>query len=159
MSISSNEAALLRSVCDKSAADLGFALSRADEREPVHAGRRWRNRMAKSRSRRAQVRDQVRAKHAPPSASSIGGKSRMALGSRTLTKLNGPAAEDVISQRGRPENKPFLLQVDRQTKSSFATYAAAEKAALVIKKNFPVVRVAIHDSITFVNKIIELAKT
>jgi hypothetical protein len=64
----------------------------------------------------------------------------------------------VISQRRRPENGQFLLQVDRQTKASFSSYEAAEKAGLVIKKNFPVVRVAIYDSVTSVNKIIEPAK-
>jgi hypothetical protein len=35
---------------------------------------------------------------------------------------------------------------------------AAEKAGLVIKKNFPVVRVAIYDSVTSENKIIDPAK-
>jgi hypothetical protein len=59
--------------------------------------------------------------------------------------------------RRRPENGQFLLQVDRQTKASFSTYEAVEKAGLVIKKNFPVVRVAIYDSVTSVNKIIEPA--
>jgi hypothetical protein len=66
--------------------------------------------------------------------------------------------EEVISQRRRPENGQFLLQVDRQTKASFSSYEAAEKAGLVIKKNFPVVRVAIYDSVTSVNKIIEPGK-
>jgi hypothetical protein len=84
----------------------------------------------------------------------------MALRSKTLTKPNGAEepAEEVISQRRRPENGQFLLQVDRQTKASFSTYEAAEKAGLVIKKNFPVVRVAIYDSVTSVNKILEPAK-
>jgi hypothetical protein len=48
--------------------------------------------------------------------------------------------------------------VDRQTKASFTTFEAAEAAGLVIKKSFPVVRVAIYDSVTCVNKIIEPAK-
>ena len=83
----------------------------------------------------------------------------MALRSKTLSKPNGSEepAEEVISQR-RPENARFLLQVDRQTKTSFSTYEAAEKAGRVIKKNFPVVRVAIYDSVTSENKIIEPAK-
>jgi hypothetical protein len=67
-------------------------------------------------------------------------------------------AEEVISQRRRPENGQFLLQVDRQTKTSFSTFEAAEKAGLVIKKNFPVVRVAIYDSVTSENKIIDPSK-
>ena len=73
-----------------------------------------------------------------------------------LTKPNDqeePAHE--VSQRRRPEGQ-FLLQVDRQTKASFATFEAAETAGLVIKKSFPVVRVAIYDAVTCVNKIIEL---
>ena len=48
--------------------------------------------------------------------------------------------------------------MDRQTKASFSTYEAAEAAGLVIKKNFPVVRVAIYDSLASVNKIIVPAK-
>jgi hypothetical protein len=46
----------------------------------------------------------------------------------------------------------------RQTKASFSTYEAAEAAGLVIKKNFPVVRVAIYDSVTSTNKILEPTK-
>ena len=83
----------------------------------------------------------------------------MALRSKTLSKPNGSEepAEEVISQR-RPENARFLLQVDRQTKTSFSTYEAAEKAGLVIKKKFPVVRVAVYDAISGENKILEVAK-
>ena len=83
----------------------------------------------------------------------------MALRSKTFTKPNGSEepAEEVISQHRRPEGR-FLLQVDRQTKVSFSTFEEAEKAGLVIKKNFPVVRVAIYDSVTSENKIIEPAK-
>ena len=66
------------------------------------------------------------------------------------------AAPETVSQRRRPEAGQFLLQVDRQTKASFVTLEAAEKAGLVIKKNFPVVRVSIYDSITGANKILEL---
>ena len=83
----------------------------------------------------------------------------MALRTKIMTKAPDPEepAQEVISQR-RPENARFLLQVDRQTKTSFSTFEAAEKAGLLIKKNFPVVRVAIYDSVTSVNKIIEPAK-
>jgi len=82
----------------------------------------------------------------------------MALRSKTMTKVDEKPAHEVISQRRRPETGQFLLQVDRQTKASFATFEAAEAAGLVIKKNFPVVRVAIYDAVTCVNKIIEPAK-
>jgi hypothetical protein len=82
----------------------------------------------------------------------------MALRSKIITKADDleKSAHEVISQRRRPETGQFLLQVDRQTK--FSTYEAAEAAGLVIKKNFPVVRVAIYDSLTSMNKIIVPAK-
>ena len=50
----------------------------------------------------------------------------------------------------------FLLQVDRQTKQSYATAEAAEKAGMVIKKGHPIVRVSVYDSVETANKIIEL---
>jgi hypothetical protein len=61
-------------------------------------------------------------------------------------------------QQRRPEQGQFCLQVDRQTKASYATYEAAEQAALVIKKGHPIVRVAIYDTVEHVNKVIELPK-
>jgi hypothetical protein len=84
----------------------------------------------------------------------------MALRSKTMTKSveSEEPAQELFSQRRRPEAGQFQLQVDRQTKGSYGTYEAAEAAGLVIKKNFPVVRVAIYDSVTCVNKIIELPK-
>jgi hypothetical protein len=85
----------------------------------------------------------------------------MALRTKIMTKAQDHSeepAQEMISQRRRPENGQFLLQVDRQTKASFSTYEAAEKAGLVIKKKVPVVRVAIYDSVTSENKIIEPAK-
>jgi hypothetical protein len=60
-----------------------------------------------------------------------------------------------LGQRKRPESR-FCLQVDRQTKASYATYEAAEQAALVIKKRHPIVRVAIYDIVESVNKVIDL---
>ena len=61
-------------------------------------------------------------------------------------------------QQRRAEQGQFCLRVDRQTKASYATYEAAEQAALVIKKAHPVVHVAIHDTVEHVNKVIELPK-
>jgi hypothetical protein len=46
--------------------------------------------------------------------------------------------------------------VDRQTKGSYATYEAAEKVGLVIKKEHPILQVAVYDGVESVNKIIEL---
>ena len=69
------------------------------------------------------------------------------------------AAESVlepITQRKRVDGGRFRLQVDRQTKASYATYEAAEQAGLGIKKEHPILQVAIYDGVESVNKIIEL---
>jgi hypothetical protein len=68
------------------------------------------------------------------------------------------SALEPFGQRKRPEKGQFCLQVDRQTKASYATYEAAEQAALVIKKGHPIVRVAIYDTVECVDKVIELPK-
>jgi hypothetical protein len=75
--------------------------------------------------------------------------------SSTAAMLEGPAQEP-LGRGKRPEKGQFCLQVDRQTKASYATYEAAEQAALVIKKGHPIVRVAIYDTVECVNKVIEL---
>jgi hypothetical protein len=82
----------------------------------------------------------------------------MALRSKMLSKdpeLEEPAQE-LFSQRRKPDVGQFRLQVDRQTKASFVTYEAAEAACMVIKKAHPVVRVAVYDAVKCVNRIIEL---
>jgi len=66
-------------------------------------------------------------------------------------------AEEHLGQRKRPESGRFRLQVDRQTKASFDTSAAAEKAGLAIKKQFPVVQVSVYDSQEAVSTLIELS--
>jgi hypothetical protein len=48
--------------------------------------------------------------------------------------------------------------VDRQTKTSYTTYEAAEEAALAIKKAHPMLHVAVYDAVERVNKLIELPK-
>ena len=63
--------------------------------------------------------------------------------------------EEVLSQRKRPERGRFLLQVDRQTKGSYTTSEAAQAAARVIKKNYPIVQVSVYDSVDNSNKLIE----
>ena len=81
----------------------------------------------------------------------------------TKTKTKQPALEEpareVLGQRKRPEKGQFLLQVDRQIKTSYVTYEAAEEAGLVIKKGHPVVQVTVYDTVGGVNKIIELLKS
>jgi hypothetical protein len=76
-----------------------------------------------------------------------------------LREAEQPAPEmgqEVLSQSKRPEVGRFLLQVDRQTKQSYATAEAAEMAGMVIKKGHPIVRVSVYDSVETANKIIEL---
>jgi hypothetical protein len=82
---------------------------------------------------------------------------------RTNIAAKKPAPEEpareLLGQRKRPEKGQFLLQVDRQTKTSYATYEAAEEAGLVIKRGHPVVEVAVYDAVGGANKIIELLKS
>jgi hypothetical protein len=66
-------------------------------------------------------------------------------------------AQNPLGQRKRPESR-FCLQVDRQTKASYATYETAEQAALAIKKGHPIVRVVVYDTVECVNKVIEVPK-
>lgn len=63
--------------------------------------------------------------------------------------------EEAFSQRKRPERSRFLLQVDRQTKSSYATSEAAQAAALVIKTNYPILQVSVYDSVDNTNSLVE----
>jgi hypothetical protein len=66
-----------------------------------------------------------------------------------------PEADQVLSQRKRPERGRYLLQVDRQTKGSYTTSEAAQAAALVIKKSYPIVQVTVYDSVDNSNTLIE----
>ena len=85
----------------------------------------------------------------------------MALRGKTITKAPDPdePAQELFSQRRKPEVGQFRLQVDRQTKASFTTFEAAEEAGLEIKKGHPIVRVAVYDTVECINRIIELTKT
>jgi hypothetical protein len=56
-------------------------------------------------------------------------------------------SEEHFSQRKRPEVGRYLLQVDRQTKSSYSTAETAKSAGLTIKKNYPVLHVTVYDSV------------
>lgn len=68
--------------------------------------------------------------------------------------------EEAFSQSKRPERGRYLLQVDRQTKGSYTTAEAAQKAALVIKTGYPIVQVSVYDSVDNSNTLIEApAKT
>ena len=77
---------------------------------------------------------------------------------KTITKKADPeeSALEQVGQKKRAEKGPFRLQVDRQTKDSFATYEEAEAAGLTIKTRHPVVQVSIYDTVKSENTIIEL---
>lgn len=79
-------------------------------------------------------------------------------GGKTITMPSAPeeAVPEAVTQRKQPDGGRFRLQVDRQTKASYATYEAAETAGLGIKKSYPALQVAVYDGMESVNKIIEL---
>jgi hypothetical protein len=58
------------------------------------------------------------------------------------------SSEEEPSQRKQTEAGRYLLQVDRQTKSSFNTFEAARPAAMQIKTGFPMLQVSIYDSVS-----------
>ena len=68
-------------------------------------------------------------------------------------------AQEVVGQGKKPDKGQFRLQVDRQTKATYGTYEAAEKAGLAIKQGRPILQVAVYDTIGGINKIIEVPKT
>jgi hypothetical protein len=63
---------------------------------------------------------------------------------------------EVFSQRKRPEVGRYWLQVDRQTKGSFATSEEAQAAAQVIKKGYPIVQVSVYDRVESTHTMVEL---
>ena len=65
-------------------------------------------------------------------------------------------AEEVLSQRKRPESGRYLLQVDRQTKGSYKTSEAAHSAGLEIKTGYPIVQVSIYDSVDNSHTLVKL---
>jgi len=81
---------------------------------------------------------------------------------RPATKVRAKEAEietprDPAHQRKKAEER-FWLQVDRQTKGSYTTLAAAEAVGEVIKQAHPIVQVSVYDSVDCVNKIIGAAE-
>ena len=77
---------------------------------------------------------------------------------KTITMPSGQeeSVPEPVTQRKRPDAGRFRLQVDRQTKGSYASFEDAEKAGLGIKKEHPILQVAVYDGVESVNKIIEL---
>ena len=62
---------------------------------------------------------------------------------------------EVFSRRKRPERGRYLVQVDRQTEGSYTSSETAQAAALVIKKNYPIVQVSVYDSVDNSNTLVE----
>lgn len=83
--------------------------------------------------------------------------TRIAVKAKVKGQADEALAEERVGQRRPPEKGPFRLQVDRQTKRSFATFEEAAAAGLAIKKAYPVVQVSIYDTTSSTNKIIEMA--
>lgn len=76
------------------------------------------------------------------------------------TKINMPSKEVIEEapvRRGqlRPTQERYLLQVDRQTKKSFAVPEDARKAGEAVKKAYPMVMVSIYDTAESVGTPIE----
>jgi hypothetical protein len=74
--------------------------------------------------------------------------------SKTVAKESDiETAPLVVDQRRRTEER-FRLQVDRQTKRSFATLKDAVDAGAVIKKAHPIVQVSVYDATGGVNQLV-----
>ena len=75
---------------------------------------------------------------------------------RHVKDKSDKAADEIFSQHKSPESGRYLIQVDKQTKASYETAEAAHSAALEIKKGYPIVRVAIFDSMENSSRLVEL---
>src|SRR5262245_58766430 len=54
--------------------------------------------------------------------------------------------EELFGRRKPPEQGRYRLQVDRQTKGSYASREAAAEAGLAIKRAFPILYVSVFDA-------------
>jgi hypothetical protein len=61
-----------------------------------------------------------------------------------------------INPQKTADTGQFRLQVDRQTKASFATFEAAQAAGFAIKKDYPILQVAVLDAVAGISQLIEL---
>ena len=64
----------------------------------------------------------------------------------TMPKKDAEETAPVTIGQGRITMQRYRLQVDRQTKNSYATHDAAQEAGAAIKKAHPVVQVTIYDA-------------
>ncbi len=76
----------------------------------------------------------------------------------TMKQDQDELTEVRFGQQQKPETGQFRLQVDRQTKRTYATYEAAAQDGMAIKSNFPLLQVAVYDRVSSVETIIELQK-
>jgi hypothetical protein len=75
-------------------------------------------------------------------------------GTKTITVPVPEESSPAPVTQGKPaDGGRFRLQVDRQTKASYATWEAAEKAGLAIKKEHPILQVAVYDGIESVRRL------
>src|SRR5262249_16092752 len=79
---------------------------------------------------------------------------------KTISTASQPdeSVREPGTKRKRPDGGRFHLQVYGQTKESYATYEAAETAGMAIKKDYPILQVAVYDGVDGMSKIIELPK-
>jgi hypothetical protein len=87
----------------------------------------------------------------------------MALRQTSKSSAKSPRGDEPAAnpsgQGKRPEAGQFQLQVDRQTKLSYGTYEAAERAAMAIKQSYPTVQVSVYNTGEGSRKIIESPDT
>jgi hypothetical protein len=83
----------------------------------------------------------------------------MAQGKMKMPETTEFEPEEKLSQRKRPEVGRFVLQVDRQTKGSYATAEAAHAAGLAIKNDFPVLHVTVYDRVEHADMTLTVSAT
>ena len=65
---------------------------------------------------------------------------------QTRTPIANGSAAPTRTISKPPLTEPFHVAVDRQLKSGYETYEAAEKAALAIKRQYPKLHVTVFDA-------------
>jgi hypothetical protein len=77
----------------------------------------------------------------------------------TKTLKASPSVEEpteIHTQSKKRIPERFHLQVDRQTKKSYSTAEAAMDAAMLLKKNYPLLQVVVYDSVEVSRTVTEL---
>ena len=81
------------------------------------------------------------------------------MATRLTRKKDSEDAPEVLPSQHKEAEGRFRLQVDRQTKASYATLEAAEAAGLAIKKGYPIVHVGVYDHLEGIDKIIQIPES